>query len=109
MAYGFFSYFALPAREDPEITIREAVITTEFPGLPTERVEALITKIIEEAVRQVPEVKEIRSTSQTGRSIVHVVIWDRYFDLDQIWGVVDRLREAHGHLSSMMTSETWPS
>jgi len=90
MAYGFFSYFALPAREDPEITIREAVITTEFPGLPTERVEALITRTIEEAVRQVPEVKEIRSTSQTGRSIVHVVIWDTYFDLDQIW---DEVRE----------------
>ena len=99
MAYGFFSYFALPAREDPEITIREAVITTEFPGLPTERVEALITKIIEEAVRQVPEVKEIRSTSQTGRSIVHVVIWDRYFDLDQIWDEVrEQVEEARRQL-----------
>lgn len=90
MAYGASSYLGLPAREDPEITIREAVVTTTFPGLSAERVEGLITKTIEEAVRQMAEIEEIRSVSMPGVSIVHVEVDDSYFDLDQIW---DELRE----------------
>ncbi|ERJ17460.1 RND superfamily efflux pump permease component protein [Salinisphaera shabanensis E1L3A] len=49
---GVASYFSLPTREDPEITIREAVVTTYFEGLSAERVELLITKTLEEAIRQ---------------------------------------------------------
>ncbi|MGF1510325.1 MAG: efflux RND transporter permease subunit [Myxococcota bacterium] len=85
MFFGLVSYFALPAREDPKITIREAVITTDYPGLSAERIELLVTKTIEEAVREVSEVEEIRSVSMPGRSIIHVEVFDRYFDLEQIW------------------------
>ncbi|MBK1697228.1 efflux RND transporter permease subunit [Rhodovibrio salinarum] len=85
MAFGAFSYFNLPAREDPKVTIREAVVTTSYPGLSAERIERLITKTLEEQVRRVPEVEELRSTSMPGQSIIHVVIEDRYFNLDQIW------------------------
>jgi multidrug efflux pump subunit AcrB len=88
MAFGALSYFQLPAREDPEITIREAVVTTTYPGLSVDRVERLITKTIEEKVREVEEVDEIRSTSMPGKSIVHVVVDDSYFELDQIWDEV---------------------
>ena len=90
MAYGVISYFTLPTREDPAITIREAVVTTTFPGLSPERMERLVTKTLEEAIRQVPEVEEIRSTTTAGLSTIHVEIYDIYFDLDQIW---DEVRE----------------
>ena len=82
---GVFAYFTLPAQEDPTITIREAVVTTIFPGMSPERVEQLITKKLEEEIRKVPEVKEIRSLSTTGTSTIHVKIHDRYFNLDDIW------------------------
>tara|TARA_A100000171_G_C2139703_1_gene153887 strand:+ start:3450 stop:6479 length:3030 start_codon:yes stop_codon:yes gene_type:complete len=85
LVFGGVSYFTLPAREDPEITIREAIVTTSFPGLNPERVENLITKKLEREIRKIPEIKEIRSTSLTGESIIHVEIEDRYFDLDLIW------------------------
>jgi multidrug efflux pump subunit AcrB len=88
MIAGAVSYFSLPTREDPAVTIREAVVSTQFPGMSAERVELLLTKTIEEAVRQVPEVEEIRSVSMPGTSLVHVEIYDRYFDLDQIWDEV---------------------
>ncbi|WP_431025268.1 efflux RND transporter permease subunit [Halomonas sp. H5] len=88
MLLGVYSYFTLPAREDPEILVREAVITTEFPGLPAEQVEENITKALEESVRTIGEIKELRSTSLRGRSIIHVQIQDRYFDLEQIWDEV---------------------
>ncbi|HSH48877.1 MAG TPA: efflux RND transporter permease subunit, partial [Halomonas sp.] len=90
MLFGLWSYFTLPAREDPSITIREAVVTTEFPGLPAEQVEENITKPLEESIRFVGEIKRIRSTSMRGRSIIHVEIQDRYFDLDQIWDDVNQ-------------------
>ncbi|MCW8126338.1 efflux RND transporter permease subunit [Microbulbifer halophilus] len=76
--------------EDSEITIREAVISTAFLGLPAEEVEEKITKPLEEHVRALGEVENIRSTSMRGRSLIHVEIRDRYFDLDQIW---DEVRE----------------
>ncbi|WP_250462966.1 efflux RND transporter permease subunit [Microbulbifer litoralis] len=88
--HGFFSYFSLPAREDPKITIREAVVITRFPGLPAEQVENNITKALEEHIRRIGEVEEIRSTSMRGKSIIHVEIHDRYFNLGQIW---DEVRE----------------
>lgn len=95
MLFGLWSYFTLPTQEDPTITIREAVVTTDFPGLPAEQIEENITKPLEESIRFVGEIKRIRSTSMRGRSIIHVEIQDRYFDLDQIWDEVNqRILEA---------------
>ncbi len=82
---GVFAYFTLPAQEDPSITIREAIVTTQFPGMAPDRIEQLITKKLEEEIRKIPEVKEIKSASSTGLSTIHVKIYDRYFNLDQIW------------------------
>ncbi|MBF7072054.1 efflux RND transporter permease subunit [Glaciecola sp. MH2013] len=88
MIFGVVSYFTLPAQEDPSIKIREAVITTNFPGMSAEKIELLVTKTVEEAVRNVDEVEEIRSISTQGTSVVYVDLYDRYFDLDQIWDKV---------------------
>ncbi len=85
LIYGAVSYFTLPAREDPQITIRSALVTTQYPGLNPLRVENLITKKLERAIRKIPEVEEITSTSATGSSVIHVEIQDRYSDLKPIW------------------------
>lgn len=85
MLFGTFSYFSLPAQEDPHIVQRAAVITTRLPGLSAEQVELLITKPLEEAIRSVPEVEEIRSTSSPGMSIIHAEVHERHFELDDIW------------------------
>jgi len=82
---GVVAYFTLPAQEDPSITIREAIVSTKFPGMSPERVEQLITKKLEEVIRKIPEVDKITSTSATGLSTIHVKIYDRYFNLDDIW------------------------
>ena len=85
MVFGLYSYFTLPAQEDPDITIREALVTASYPGLPADKVELLITKTLEEAARKLPEIDEIRSVSMTGQATLHVKIKDRYFELEQIW------------------------
>jgi multidrug efflux pump subunit AcrB len=90
MAFGAYSYFNLPAREDPEILVREAVVVTTYPGLDAARVEMLVTKPLEEALTSLPELKEIRSTSMDGVSIIHPVLDDQFTDLGQIF---DQMRE----------------
>ena len=90
---GWISYQQLGRFEDPEFVIREAVITTPYPGaLPTEVAEE-VTDVIEGAVQQLQEVKEITSVSGMGLSRVNVQI-DLPFargrdQLEQVW---DKLR-----------------
>lgn len=104
--YGAISYFTLPAREDPEIKIREAIVITNYPGLNAERVEQLITKKLEREIRAIAEVKEIRSSSVTGQSIIHVDLQDQYFNLDDIW---QDLRNKVANAQSQLPDGTIPS
>ncbi|MFC6439130.1 efflux RND transporter permease subunit [Bowmanella sp. JS7-9] len=102
---GIIAYFTLPAREDPSITIREAIVSTRFPGMAPERVEQLITRKLEQEIRKIPEVTRLRSTSSTGLSIIHVKIYDRYFNLDNIW---QDLRNKVEQAQSQLPSGTLP-
>ncbi len=98
---GVFAYFTLPSQEDPTITIREAIISTSFPGMSPDRVEQLITKKLEEEIRKIAEVEEIKSTSTIGLSILHVKVYDRYFNLDDIWqNVRNKTTAAHKKMPS---------
>ncbi|MEM7689288.1 MAG: efflux RND transporter permease subunit [Pseudomonadota bacterium] len=89
MVFGVMSYFSLPAREDPKLTIREAVVVVPYPGMSAERVDTLITQPMAEAIQSIPEMKEIRATSMEGQSIIHAEVEFGYPDLEQIW---DELR-----------------
>jgi multidrug efflux pump len=74
---GSYAFLSLPKLEDPLITIREAVVTAKYPGMPVEQVERLITRPIEEKIRSMGEVDKIKdSTSKVGESLIHVTIKD---------------------------------
>ncbi len=107
LVYGAVSFFTLPAREDPQITIREAVVTTRFSGMSPDRVEELITTKLERAIRRIAEVEEVTSTSMTGTSVIHVSIQDRYDNLDDIWqDLRNKVTETQGDLpDGTQTSE----
>jgi len=91
MVAGLVSYFTLPAREDPQITIRESVVSTSYANMKASDVERLVTRPLEQAIVSLPELDEIRSTSIDGMSIIHVKAQDKYSDLDQVW---DELAES---------------
>jgi len=74
---GMAAFIRLPKLEDPFITIREAVVAAKYPGMPVEQVERLITRPIEEEIRSMGEVDEIKdSTSKVGECLIHVTIKD---------------------------------
>ena len=85
--FGFILMLKQPRLEDPSIVIREALITTKFPGMSPERVERLITRVIEEQARTMSELDDVWSTSKRGESIVHVDVADEVpaEDLPATW------------------------
>ncbi len=106
MVFGGFSYFTLPAQEDPSITIREAIVSTPAPGMVAERVELLITKPLEEALLRVAGIEEIRSTSSDGKSIIHVKAYNAEKKLDRIW---DEVEETVSEAASTLPSQAGAS
>lgn len=69
---GFQTFSTMPRREDPEITIRSAIVITHWPGATAAKVEELVTDPIETAINQMSEVDKIHSQSKTGMSVVTV-------------------------------------
>ena len=73
---GFSVLSAMPRIEDPRITNRFPRVVTFFPGASAEQVEALVTDPIEDSIRELSEVKEIRSTSRAGVSVLVMELED---------------------------------
>ncbi|MEE4300792.1 MAG: efflux RND transporter permease subunit, partial [Pseudomonadales bacterium] len=73
---GLSALTSLPRIEDPRITTRNAIILTALPGASAERVEALVAKPIEDALRELSEIKTIESTSRPGISLVSIELQD---------------------------------
>ena len=88
---GLALYTSLPRDSMPPYTVRVATIVSSFPGAGPERVELLVTDKIEKKAQEIPEVKEINSTSRTGLSVVTVTLKDEVNpeELQAIW---DKLR-----------------
>ena len=55
LAMGAMNFSTMPRREDPAVTIRDALIVTAWPGAPATRIEELITDPIEDVVLEIPE------------------------------------------------------
>ncbi|MEA3412356.1 MAG: efflux RND transporter permease subunit [Pseudomonadota bacterium] len=84
-ASGLFNFADMSRREDPEITIRDALVLTRWPGAPAARVEELLTDPLEKAIAGIAEVETIRSKSLVGLSIIQVTADDAVTDTDQVW------------------------
>ncbi len=91
LALGVASYQTMPRDSMPPYTVRTASVVTRFPGVGPERVEALITGKIEEVAQELPELKTVTSTSQSGLSVVSLQLKQEVppTELQAVW---DRLR-----------------
>jgi multidrug efflux pump subunit AcrB len=91
LAGGILSFTGLARLEDPEFTIKDAVINTQYPGASPQQVEEEVTYPLENAIQQLQYVDYIRSISTTGLSQITVTMKNNYGpdDLPQIW---DELR-----------------
>ncbi len=102
---GIQAYMNLGKLEDPEFTIKTAVVITEYSGATAREVEEEVTDKIEKAIRQMEQIKHVRSLSKDGSSTVYVDIKDKYTskDLPQIW---DELRRKVNDVKSQLPPGT---
>ena len=73
---GLSALTNLPRIEDPRLVTRNAIIITTFPGASAERVEALVTKKLEDRLREVELIKDIQSTSRANISVITIELQD---------------------------------
>ena len=107
-ASGAYAYVHLVRLEFPDFVIKIAVVSTPYPGASAEQVEQEVTDVLEEAIQSLGELKEIKSTSQDGLSIIHAEIEEKYFgvELEQVW---DKLRRKVNGIQGQLPPRAGPS
>ena len=94
IGYGSYQITKLPIDAVPDITDNQVQVITSAPSLGAPDVERLITFPIEQANSNIPGLKEIRSFSRFGLSLITIVFDD---DIDVYWArqqVTERLKLA---------------
>ena len=105
---GAMSYQKLGRLEDPEFTIKEAQVFTEYPGATAMEVAEEVTDEIETAVQQMGQVKLVTSISEAGLSTIRVEMKSKYdkHTLPQVW---DELRRKVNDVQSKLPPGTTTS
>jgi len=86
---GSSSFEGMSRDDMPQFLIRNVSIVTSYPGASPERIENLITDVIEKVIQEVPELDYIKSESRTGVSIINAAIKESEYNLQPIF---DRIR-----------------
>ncbi len=69
---GFYSYFSMPKEQFPEVKLPTIYIRTPYAGTAPFDIENLVTQPLEQEIKGVSKVKEIKSTSVQDMSIITV-------------------------------------
>lgn len=100
VAYGSYEATQLPIDAVPDITDNQVQIITSSPSLGATDIERLITFPVEQANSNIPGLKEIRSFSRFGLSLVTIVFDDA---TDVYWArqqVAERLQRIQNEIPS---------
>ncbi|MEE8594749.1 MAG: efflux RND transporter permease subunit, partial [Gemmatimonadota bacterium] len=108
LVVGYVSFNSLARLEDPEFTIKDAIISTPYPGASAKEVEEEVSDVIERAVQELGQLKRVQSTSTRGMSTVKATIKDQYDKetLPQVW---DELRRKVTDYQSRLPPGAGPS
>jgi multidrug efflux pump subunit AcrB len=84
---GLLVFLDYPRQEDPSIEIRQAIVIAFHPGMDVYQVEDLITRKLEEKIREIGEVDDVWSSSQHGRTTIYAEIddWVKGPDIPGVW------------------------
>jgi multidrug efflux pump subunit AcrB len=101
LAGGIISYLGLGRLEDPQFTIKEAMVFTYYPGASALEVEEEVTAPLENAIQALPYIDYVDSISKAGLSQIHLEIKSTYksSELPQIWDELrDKVRDKQSSL-----------
>jgi multidrug efflux pump subunit AcrB len=72
VALGAYAFNAIPRQEDPSFPIPVTSVIVVFPGADPADVERLAVRPIEDAIAELDDVNDIRSTSEDGLGVIRV-------------------------------------
>ncbi len=87
---GVLGLASLRRETFPPVDFATSIITTIYPGASPDEVEDQITLKIEDELRSVDGIKDVRSVSQSGRSEIVVRADLNYHDTDEVMDEVQR-------------------
>jgi len=98
--FGVYCYMTLPRESDPDITIPNVFISTDYRGVSPADIETAITIEIEKKLKGLDGLKKIKSVSSEGLSSINVEFVTGT-DIDKaVQDVKDKVDEAKGQLPS---------
>ena len=105
---GVLSFQSLGRLEDPEFTIKTALVVTQYPGATPLEVEEEVTDVLEMAVQKMGQIDYVTSRSERGFSEITVEIKKNYdkITLPQVW---DELRRKISDAQSELPPGAGPS
>jgi multidrug efflux pump subunit AcrB len=89
---GVAAFFKMGKLEDAEISVKTALVITQYPGASPHEVELRVTDILENAIQSMDDIDNIESRSLAGYSEITVNVKKsvRSKDLPQLWDVLRR-------------------
>ena len=98
---GIASFFALGQLEDPDFTVKTAVVITTYAGASPEEVELEVTDRIELVLQEMKQIDYLKSFSRPGLSQIWINIEPSY-QSDQIPQIWDELRRKIRDIESQL-------
>lgn len=91
LAGGIYSYVNMGKLEDDPFTIKQAVVTTSYPGASPIEVQQQVTEVLEEAIQSLGELYYLKTDNRQGLSKITVYVKKeiRADEMQQLW---DKLR-----------------
>ena len=98
---GLRSYVTMPRETFPEINDTKVFVSTVYPGNTAEDIERAITDPLEEALKAVPNLVEIKSTSSEDFSVIEV-------EFDENISIDDAKQKAKDLVDGVTSGPDWP-
>jgi len=98
---GISSYFSMPREAFPEINDTKVFVSTVYPGNTAEDIERILTDPLEEALKGVPNMVEIHSTSSEDFSVIEV-------EFDENITIDDAKQKTKDLVDGVTAGPDWP-
>lgn len=105
---GIFSYYTMGKLEDAPFTIKQALITTTYPGASPVEVQQQVTDPLEEAIQSLGELYYLKTDNRAGLSKITVYVKKeiRADEMQQLW---DKLRRKVNDVQGKLPAGAEPS
>lgn len=105
---GIWAYIHMGKLEDAPFTIKQAVVTTAYPGASASEVQQQVTDILEESIQSLGELYYLKTENRAGLSKITVYTNKeiRADEMQQLW---DKLRRKVADVQNKLPEGAGPS